>query len=185
MTTEIVRIELMEVAARIGGWPALLLLLSVGVSTTNAQEARKFIEPTATRQGLLGFAASLSGDVGFAGAPAGIARPGLGYLFDLETGATRMTLEPSIQRADSLFGFNSQMVGNKLLVGDPGNPFAKSPIGGAAYVFDVSTGAELLRFTPDDSFAGDEFGFGINLYQDLAVVGAPHRGQGQGACLSF
>ncbi len=117
--------------------------------------------------------------------PAGPAQPGLGYLFDVTTGDKVYTLVPSRQANDSLFGFNSKIYGNQLLVGDPANPFGRPPRPGAAYVFDVTTGTERMRLQPEDSYGGDEFGFGINLFENLAIVGAPNLGTGIGAAYLF
>ncbi len=168
------------------GMRGLSLLLLLGVATTAwCSDTRKFTVPEATRQGLLGFSTSLHGNVGFAGAPAGTNSPGMGYLFDLATGETTHTLLPSVSRADDLFGFNAKISETRLLVGDPGNPYAADRVPGAAYVFDVATGAEQLRLLPEDSFDGDEFGFGINLDGDLAIIGAPHYETGSGAAYLF
>ncbi len=146
---------------------------------------QKFTIVDAERNGLLGFSASIDGGVAFAGAPAQVSKPGTGYLFDVHTGQPTHTLTPSVSRADDLFGFNAKVTGNSVLVGDPGNPFASTKIPGAAYLFDVNTGTESMRLTPDDSFAGDEFGFGINAIDELAIIGAPNLGQGQGAAYLF
>ena len=160
-------------------------LLSLTAAAGRGAETRKFTVPDATRQGNLGFAASISGDVGFAGAPASTRAEGKGYLFDVTTGERIHTLVPSVSRSDDLFGFNAKLSGTRLLVGDPGNPFATSRVPGAAYVFDVNTGVELMRLVADDSHAGDEFGFGINLQDDLAIIGAPSYETGTGAAYLF
>jgi outer membrane protein assembly factor BamB len=149
-------------------------------------EANKYVAPSAARNGLLGFGTAVSdSDIAFGGAPAGTRAPGFGYLFNLNTGNVLRTLTPSVAPNDNLFGFNSRMHGNRLLVGDPANPFARTPLAGAAYVFDVTTGNELFRLQPNDSFGGDEFGFGINLYENLAGIGAPNLGEGSGAAYLF
>lgn len=161
---------------------ALAPLFAVSAS---ASEMVKFIDVNAERQGLLGFATTLGDGVAFAGAPAGVSKPGLGYLFDTASGNRIKLVEPSVQSNDSLFAFSSQIDGEKLIIGDPGNPFASSPSSGAAYVFDSATGNELLRFQPSDSYGGDEFGFGVNLHDDLGIIGAPNLGVGVGAAYLF
>jgi len=138
-----------------------------------------------TRNGLLGFSASIDGPYAFAGAPAQTSKPGLGYLFNVESGQATHTLIPSVSRQDDLFGFNAKVTGTKVLVGDPGNPFGQTNVVGAAYVFDIQTGTELMRLMPNDSFEGDEFGFGINAHEQLAIIGAPNLGTGTGAAYLF
>jgi hypothetical protein len=172
---------------RLEHWFAVVLCTAV-VGTTSlgsASETRKLTAPDAARQGQTGFAAAIAGNVGFAGAPAGTSAPGVGYLFDLTTGDRTHTLVPSVSRSDSLFGFNAKMSASRVLVGDPGNPFASSRPSGAAYVFDVVSGGELARLQPNESFPGDEFGFGINLHDELAIIGAPNYQTGTGAAYLF
>ncbi len=148
-------------------------------------ETRKLTAPDASRRGQLGFSTAMHGNVGFAGAPAGTSGPGVGYLFDLTTGQRTQTLIPSGSRPDDLFGFNAKMSATRLLVGDPGNPYSSSRVAGSAYVFDAVTGAELARLQPEDAFPGDEFGFGINLHHDWAIIGAPNYQTGTGSAYLF
>ncbi|MCA9240993.1 MAG: hypothetical protein KDA37_12370, partial [Planctomycetales bacterium] len=164
----------------------VLSLLSVADSAS-AVETRKFTVTEATRQGLMGFSAALGGDLGFAGAPAGTTLPGKGYIFNVETGELWHTVRPPTEYnfSDNLFGFNAKMTSNRLIVGDPANPNAVTKRPGAAYVFDPLSGEQLFRLTPSDSFGGNEFGFGINAYQDVAIVGAPNLGVGLGAAYLF
>ncbi len=163
------------------------ILIGLLMLTTNiaASELRKLTVAEGGEQELLGFAATFSGDVGFAGAPGGTSQSGAGYLFDLTTGNKTYTLTPSVANGDDMFGFNAALSGRKLLVGDPGNPVAETMVEGAAYVFDVQSGTELTRLQPQDGFAGDEFGFGINLHDDLAIMGAPNLGRGRGVAYLF
>ena len=146
--------------------------LSLLASNLTASELSKMTVADSERQGLLGFAADFFGNVGFAGAPGGTGQSGLGYLFNLETGQKTHTLTPSVANANDMFGFNAAVSERRLLIGDPGNPFADTKVKGAAYVFDVDSGTELQRIQPGDGFDGDEFGFGINLHDDLAIMGA-------------
>ena len=150
-----------------------------------AQESLKYFDDFAVRRGLAGFSVALGDGVGFAGAPSLTSQAGLGYLFNTQSGATSYFVEPSVHPSDSMFGFNSQLVDNYLIVSDPANPFDANPDAGAAYVIDVTTGQELRRLQPTDSFGGDEFGFGVNLYGTTAAIGAPHIGVGVGAAYLF
>ena len=168
---------------QIGGL-VVFLLLTVSANADTVQ-VRKFTVPQAARQGLMGFAVSLRGDLGFAGAPAGTRDPGTGYLFDVNTGQLLRTIVPSVPRSDDLFGFNAKLSATRLLVGDPGNPYAAVRVPGAAYVFDLASGVETRRLLADDGFAGDEFGFGMNLSDDLAIIGAPAYKTGTGAAYLF
>jgi len=59
---------------------------------------------------------------------------------------------------------------------------------GAAYLFQASTGIELLKFTPTDGAAGDAFGFSVAIAGGIVAVGAPGKddnGADSGAAYLF
>ena len=161
----------------------LLIQVLLGANVLG-QEPTNYFSPDSSRQGQLGFTVSFDGNMAFAGAPGQVSRPGRGFLFDLENGSSTEVL-PSGQRPDGLFGFTSQLEGDRLIVGDPGNPFISSPPKGAVYLYDVSSGQELSRFEAPQAFGGDEFGFGVNMHGNLAAIGAPNLGVGEGAAYLY
>ncbi|MEL6713837.1 MAG: FG-GAP repeat protein, partial [Planctomycetota bacterium] len=58
------------------------------------------------------------------------------------------------------FGFDVWAEGGRLAVGAPFADFF-APDAGAAYVFDLSSGAELLRINPQTGLLGDNFGSAV------------------------
>ena len=59
---------------------------------------------------------------------------------------------------------------------------------GSAYLFDASTGTQLLKLLPNDGATGDQFGFSISLSNGIVAVGAPFdddRGADSGSVYLF
>ncbi len=121
-----------------------------------------------------GHAVALHGGLALVGAPGdndGGADSGSAYLFDATTGVELHKLTSAGGAAGDGFGFSVSLNGGLALVGayrddDHGED------SGAAYVFDVSSGAQLLKLTPGDGAARDYFGVGVSLDGGLALVGA-------------
>ncbi len=67
--------------------------------------------------------------------------------------------------AGNAFGVSVALDGNLALVGSSRN-------GGAAYLFDITTGAFLTKLTAFDGEPNDFFGFSVALDDGLAIVGA-------------
>jgi hypothetical protein len=69
----------------------------------------------------------------------------------------------------SLSGWAQDVSGTLAICGggEAGGP-------GAAFVFDVQTGAQLLDLRPSDGTAGDQFGGSVAIDGGLALVGAPY-----------
>ncbi len=74
---------------------------------------------------------------------------------------------------------------NYAVVGAPINYGELGLVPGSAYVFDVATGRQLQKLQPADGFGGDEFGFDVAVFGDLAVIGAPNGGVDLGAAYVF
>jgi hypothetical protein len=124
----------------------------------------------------------------FVGAPAqplgGPAQAGAVYEFELSglsaTPPTPPTLVATLMdpgnAANDHFGFSMALVGaDRLLVGAPGDStFGADP--GAAYLFDLTTGALLQTFYGPQPHAGAQFGFAVAADGQRILVGAPSTG---------
>lgn len=93
-------------------------------------------------------------------------------IFDATSGLQLGELLPSNGETGSMFGISISMTDTHALVGsfqdsDPNN------ITGAAYLFELATGAQVGKLTPDDGHDIDLFGFSVALSDERAVVGAP------------
>jgi hypothetical protein len=73
-----------------------------------------------------------------------------------------------------LFGHDLAVSGNLLVVGAPG-VVSNGAERGAAYLFDLTTGAQIAKLLPDDLTSGARFGNNVSIHDGLVVVGA--RGQ--------
>ena len=93
------------------------------------------------------------------------------YLFDVTTGNLLQKLLAPDGAADDRFGFSVSLSGNRALVGS----FLDDDNGtnsGSAYLFDVTTGNFLQKFTPPDGAEFDRFGTSVSLSGNRALVGS-------------
>ena len=98
------------------------------------------------------------------------ANSGSAYLFDVTTGNLLQKLLAPDGAADDRFGFSVSLSGNRALVGS----FLDDDNGtnsGSAYLFDVTTGNFLQKFTPPDGAEFDRFGTSVSLSGNTALVG--------------
>ena len=95
------------------------------------------------------------------------------WLFDATTGIPRFELTASDTTPGDGFGRSVALHGDRLLVGAPFHD-GLAWRAGAAYLFDVTSGRQLLRLTASDGDLQHEFGASLALDGDMLVVGAPH-----------
>jgi len=80
-----------------------------------------------------------------------------------------LKLVPNDPQPGSNFGFNVGIGQGVAVVGATG-----AGLGGAAYLFDTTTGQQLFKLEPNDLIAGSAFGRSIAVDGNLAVIGAPN-----------
>ncbi len=84
---------------------------------------------------------------------------GSAYIFDVQTQQQLHKLTPHDGDRGDRFGMHLDIYGNRAVVGSRYDDDAiKSS--GSAYVYDVTTGEELLKLVADDATPNDEFGLG-------------------------
>jgi hypothetical protein len=106
------------------------------------------------------------------------------YIFDAITGVQSATLLPDVSTLDSYFGVAVAIDGNLALVGAFGDD-TNGANAGAAYLFDISTGAQLAKILAPDGATGDVFGISVALEGNTAVIGASGANGGSGAVYVF
>ena len=110
--------------------------------------------------------------------PSGVTDAGSAYVFDINTGALVSTLvltHPNLLPGDS-FGFAVAASGNVAVVGAPFADPSGVTDAGAAYLFDLNSGALLSTLALDHpvAFNGQNLGFSVAASETRAVVGAPN-----------
>jgi len=93
------------------------------------------------------------------------------YVFDAITGAQLFKLLPNDPGSHDLFGGSIAISGSRALVGSPGNDIQYFN-SGSCYVFDLTTGSQLVRFESSDPGPSHYFGTSVALEGTLALVGA-------------
>jgi len=100
---------------------------------------------------------------------------GRAYIFDVATGLELFDLIGADTTGVDRFGFSVAMSGERLAVG----AFAASAPAtgaGAAYIFDVTTGAELYKLTPSATESiHDQFGTSVAMNGDRTLIGAANE----------
>ncbi len=96
---------------------------------------------------------------------------GSAYVFDVTTGLQRFKLAPGDNAAGDFFGSSVTVSGAMAVVGAIGDD-ENGANSGAAHVFDVFTGEELVKLLPSDGMAGDFFGGSVAMSGRTALVGA-------------
>ena len=96
---------------------------------------------------------------------------GAAYLFDGQTGRLLRTFySPATSRGR--FGASVTAVGDKVLIGAPGDDVGATDAG-AAYLFDPATGELLETFSNPTPDAGDQFGFCVAAEGEEVLISAP------------
>ena len=124
------------------------------------------------------FGASLDIDRGrlLVGAPdasgSGGALNGAAYLFDITTGARLHKLIANTTGWDPKYGWSVSLDGNLAVIGAPrDNPHGT--IAGAAFIFDLTTGAQLHKLSSAGGSYQDSYGRSVSISGSLAIVGVP------------
>jgi hypothetical protein len=96
---------------------------------------------------------------------------GSAYLFNTTTGQQLFKLTASDAGELDQFGSSVAISGTTAIVGAPNHAEAGLP-SGSAYVFDTTTGRQLLKLTASDAALNDNFGDPVALSGSTAIIGA-------------
>ena len=80
------------------------------------------------------------------------------------------------------FGFSIGISGNRAVIG---SPEGAASFKGSAYVFDLTTGEQLHKLQPSDSRVDDDFGSAVDVFGNVAAIGARGQGSVSGAVYLF
>lgn len=108
------------------------------------------------------------------------------YVYHLLTGAESKWL-PADAATDDYFGQHVSVSNGRVLIGASGKTLA-APYSGAAYLYELETGKQLMRLEPSEGAEDDLFGTVVCLDGEVAAVGVPRdsdAGPDRGAVYLF
>ena len=100
------------------------------------------------------------------------------YVYDTATGSLLHTLMSDDIEVDDRFGASIGIYGNTIIIGAPDND-KEEVVGGAAYLFDATTGQQISRFsTGNPTFLDgvDFFGSSVAIGDGVALIARPQIG---------
>lgn len=156
--------------------PGLLLPALVLAPALSAQgfEDHKLVPSDGLAGDAFGASVATDGVLVAVGAPRADDRgpdSGSAYVFDAGSGAQGLEFVPLDGAAGDRFGASIAVDGSRVVVGAPQHD--EVGVGsGTAYVFDTTTGLQVLELQPTGAAAGDGFGTSVAIDGGLVVVGA-------------
>ncbi len=112
---------------------------------------------------------------------------GSAYIFDALSGVQVAKLLADDASVDDRFGRSVAVGGGVVAVGSPlDDDFGSNS--GSVYLYDASSGVQMMKILPDDGEAGDRFGFSVEIDNGVLAVGAYHdneHGQNSGSVYFF
>jgi len=143
------------------------------IDMTTGAELFKLTASDPAETDYFGSSVTIEGDYAIVGAwnkdVDGVDSIGAVYVFDITTGQELFKLVGSHTDSFSRFGKKGAVgaSGDIVTIGAPGL-FSK----GEAYVFDLTTGNQLVRIKADDGKTMDLFGDGVSMNEDYILIGA-------------
>lgn len=195
MKTSILDFFLTTPSARFTGLYILLLLLFTPVAAwAQITEDAKLTASDGASDNYFGYAVSLSADAALIGAPCkdGSPVPGKAYIFRYDDVAESWQEEVMLSTIHCArggqFGRAVSLDGSVALIGAPKDD-ENGIESGSAFIFrfDAGTGTwtEEAKLLPSNGAAGDQFGFSVALWRDMAVIGAPFSRDTLGSAYVF
>jgi len=157
---------------------------------TTGQELRKLTADDGAFADNMGLSVSVSGNLALIGAHGDDdngSKSGSAYIFDITTGQQLHKLTPDDGAADDEFGLAVAISGNLAVVGAHKDDDRGSN-SGSAYVFDATTGQQLIKLAASDSDSNDDMGRAVAITGSLAITGASNAdrfGSGSGAAYAY
>ncbi|MCA9274143.1 MAG: hypothetical protein KDA31_13990 [Phycisphaerales bacterium] len=93
------------------------------------------------------------------------------YVYDTSLWSEVRKIVPDDVTSDFLFGHSVAIAGSMLLAGAPGDD-VYGLNSGSAYLFDMDTGLQVMKFIPADGFQNDGFGLSVALSEEFVVIAA-------------
>lgn len=146
-------------------------------NSTTGEEVRQLVPSNGVAGDWFGLSVAIGSSVVAVGAPYADRsgpRSGTVYLFDITTGTELVELTPADGAPGEVFGWSVAIDGNYVVVGAPADDdFGYNS--GATYVFELSSGSLVRKFTADDASEDARFGTSVALDRDCMVIGAHYE----------
>lgn len=157
--------------------PSIYLILAASVlcgnhgTASTQQQLEKLVATDGDSGDGFGFSVAISGDLAVIGAwgDGALTASGSAYVLDIGTGEEMHKLVASDALAWDEFGYSVGIGGGRAVVGARWQDDAGIDAG-AAYVFDLSTGQELLKLAPPGLGANDQFGWSVAVSGEIVVA---------------
>ncbi|NCO03742.1 MAG: hypothetical protein GW903_06090 [Alphaproteobacteria bacterium] len=160
-------------------------------NTITGEQIHKLLAKDGANVDLFGHSISLYGDYAVIGAPYDDdigAASGSAYIFNIKTGEQIHKLIANDGAPDDRFGYAVSINGKYAIAGAYWHDHNGIINAGAAYIFDIITGAQVQKLIADDAIANAVFGQNVSISGEYAVVGAPsdnQNGSGSGSIYIF
>jgi outer membrane protein assembly factor BamB len=141
---------------------------------TTGQQLRKLTPLDGAASDRFGISVAIDGNIAVVGADRDshvATQAGSAYVFDVTTGQQLFKLAASDAAANDWFGSSVAISGDRIIVGSDRDGSNDS---GSAYLFDATTGVQLMKLTASDAGSNALFGHSVAISENLAVIGAPY-----------
>ena len=153
---------------------SLTAVLAMPAAAQTIYEDYKVFPHDGEHLDFFGVSAAIHGSAAVIGAPTnddnGMSS-GSAYLYDTTNGQLLFKLLPKDGAPEDVFGLDVAISGTTIVVGaqrDDDN----GADSGSAYLFDTTTGQQIMKLLPDDGLAGDWFGSSVAIRDDVILIGA-------------
>lgn len=152
---------------------ALSALIAVPAAGQCINEDLKLTAFNAAGSDEFGVSVAVSGTIAVIGARTDGSgdNSGSAYVFDLTNGQQLFQLTAADAAGRDQFGISVAVYGTTAIIGAPEDDDAGGD-SGSAYLFDMTTGQQLIKLTASDAAANDQFGVSVGISGTIAIVGA-------------
>jgi len=147
---------------------------SIVQATPPWEQVHKLLSSDGAIVNQFGYSVAVSGNLGVIGERFGegiTIDSGSAYVFDVITGQQLFKLIASDGKERSEFGWSVAVSGNLAVIGARYDDTINGIESGSVYVFDITTGQQLLKLIPSDGGKFNQFGSSVAVRGNLAVIG--------------
>lgn len=140
---------------------------------TSGQQIRKIVPDDGENGDFFGWSVSASGETLVVGAyrdDDNGGSSGSAYLYDLATGNFLHKLVPDDGNTGDCFGWSVGVYGSLAVIGAL-NDDDNAQNSGSAYIFEVTSGDQVLKLLPEEAGSNDNFGRSVAIQGTTAIIG--------------